>query len=115
MTGMEPGAVRLSLLDPCAVARQDAAPPEAGRNLLHKRRLASGGAASSRAGADGTRRGVFQRLEKKFPIIGKNGRIFPTIGKIFSNHWKNAEIFFQSLENRRKFFPIVGKLAGGVA
>ena len=53
---------------------------------------------------------IFQRLEKKFPIIGKNGAIFPTIGKKFSNHWKKAENFFQSLENRRKNFPIVGKL-----
>ena len=26
------------------------------------------------------------------------------IGKIFSNHWKTAENFFQSLENRR--FPV---------
>ena len=56
------------------------------------------------------RRKVFQPLEKKFPIIGKNGRNFPTIGKIFSNHWKKTENFFQSLENRRKIFPIVGKL-----
>jgi hypothetical protein len=53
---------------------------------------------------------VFQPLEKKFPIIGKNGAIFPTIGKKLSNHWKKAENFFQSLENRRKYFPIVGKL-----
>ena len=37
-------------------------------------------------------------------------RHFPTIGKIFSNHWKNHGTFFQSLENRRKIFPIVGKL-----
>ncbi len=105
----------LSFLIPCAVARQDAAPPEAGRKLLHGRWGASGGAASSRAGGNGARRGVFQRLEKKFPIIGKNGAIFPTIGKIFSNHWKNAENFFQSLENRRKIFPIVGKFSEGVA
>ena len=47
---------QLPLIFPCAVARQDAAPPEAGRNLLHKRCLASGGAASSRAGVDGARR-----------------------------------------------------------
>ncbi len=57
------------------------------------------------------RRGVFQPLEKNFPIIGKTGANFPTIGKIFSNHWKKPENFFQSLENRRKIFPIVGKLA----
>ena len=44
-----------SLRIPCAMARQDAAPPEAGRKLWHKRCLASGGAASSRAGVDGTR------------------------------------------------------------
>jgi hypothetical protein len=31
---------------------------------------------------------VFQPLEKSFPIIGKSGPIFPTIGKKFSNHWK---------------------------
>jgi hypothetical protein len=33
----------------------------------------------------------FQSLEngrKNIPIIGKNGRNFPTIGKFFSNHWK---------------------------
>jgi pyruvate formate lyase activating enzyme len=42
---------------------------------------------------------------------------FPTIGKIFSNHWKNAENFFQSLEKPGQifqpletFFPIIGKL-----
>ena len=58
---------------------------------------------------------VFQPLGKKFPIIGKNGRNFPTIGKIFSNRWKNAEYFFQSLENGQKNFPIVGKLAAGFA
>ena len=46
---------QLPLIFPCAVARQDAAPPEAGQYLLHKRCLASGGAASSRAGVDGTR------------------------------------------------------------
>ena len=66
----------------------------------------------------GGRENFFQSLEnarKFFPIIGKNGAIFPTIGKIFSNHWKNAENFFQSLENRRKIFPIVGKLSGGAA
>ena len=39
-----------SLLIPCAKARQDAAPPKVEQNLLHKRCLASGGAASSRAG-----------------------------------------------------------------
>jgi hypothetical protein len=27
-------------------------------------------------------------LEKKFPIIGKTGADFPTIGKKFSNRWK---------------------------
>jgi peptide/nickel transport system permease protein len=48
---------------------------------------------------------------------------FPTIGKIFSNHWKTDEIFFQSLEKTgdssnhwkksfqslEKKFPIIGK------
>ncbi|MBR3582281.1 MAG: hypothetical protein IKO01_02405 [Kiritimatiellae bacterium] len=41
---------------------------------------------------------------------------FPTIGKLFSNHWKNRAGFsnhwkksFQSLENPRKCFPIIGK------
>ena len=42
---------------------------------------------------------IFQPLEKNFPIIGKNGPIFPTIGKNFSNRWKTPEKFFQSLEN----------------
>ena len=46
----------LPLLIPCAAARQDAAPPEAGRKLLHGRWGASGGATSGRAGVDGTRR-----------------------------------------------------------
>jgi hypothetical protein len=32
--------------------------------------------------------GIFQPLETFFPIIGKTGRSFPTIGKKFSNHWK---------------------------
>ena len=50
-----PNHLQQSLPIPCAVARQDAAPPEAGRKFLHKRCLASGGAASSRAGVDGTR------------------------------------------------------------
>ena len=44
-----------SLPIPCAAARQDAAPPEVGRRFLHGRCLASGGAASSRAGVDRTR------------------------------------------------------------
>ena len=57
------------------------------------------------------RRKIFQPLEKNFPIIGKNRADFPTIGKIFSNHWKKRGNFFQSLENWRKIFPIVGKLA----
>jgi hypothetical protein len=50
-------------------------------------------------------------LEKNFPIIGKNA-------KIFSNHWKTAEKFFQSLEKPPHFFqpleknfPIIGKPA----
>ena len=42
--------LQLPLPIPCAVARQDAAPPEAGQRFLHGRCLASGGAASSRAG-----------------------------------------------------------------
>ena len=37
-------------------------------------------------------------------------KTFPTIGNFFSNHWKISEFFFQSLENRRIFFPIIGKL-----
>ena len=49
------------------------------------------------------------------PLYSTKNEKFPTIGKIFSNHWKNAENFFQSLENRRKIFPIVGKLLEGVA
>ena len=28
---------------------------------------------------------------------------FPMVGKIFSNGWKNVEIFFQWLENRAVF------------
>jgi hypothetical protein len=49
---------------------------------------------------------------------------FPTIGNIFSNHWKTAEKFFQSLEKTagfsnhwknifqslETFFPTIGKL-----
>ena len=41
----------------------------------------------------------------------------PPVPKIFSNHWKTAEKFFQSLEKIRpffqpleKYFPIIGKL-----
>jgi hypothetical protein len=30
----------------------------------------------------------FQRLEKKFPMVGKFRPIFPMIGKLFSNGWK---------------------------
>ena len=50
----------------------------------------------------------FQSLENRrkiFPIVGKTGRNFPTIGNFFSNHWKNRPKFsnhwkkiFQSLE-----------------
>ena len=47
--------LQLPLHSPCAVAQQDAAPPEGGQYLLHKRCLASGGAASSRATVEGTR------------------------------------------------------------
>ncbi len=53
---------------------------------------------------------IFQPLEKKFPIIGKIGPDFPTIGKKFPIIGKKTENFFQSLENGRKIFPIVGKL-----
>ena len=48
------------------------------------------------------------------------GKSFPTIGKIFSNHWKTSEIFFQSLEKNGKIFqpleknfPIIGKNGEG--
>jgi hypothetical protein len=37
------------------------------------------------------RENFFQSLEncrKIFPMVGKNGVIFPTIGKKVSNHWK---------------------------
>jgi hypothetical protein len=95
------------------MARLEVAPPRRGRFSRH------GFAVSPCAFlALGGRVNFFQSLEnarKIFPIIGKNGVIFPTIGKIFSNHWKNAKTFFQSLENRRKIFPIVGKLSGGAA
>jgi hypothetical protein len=53
---------------------------------------------------------LFQPLETFFPIIGKTA-------KIFSNHWKNPENFFQSLEKSaeifqplEKNFPIIGKI-----
>ena len=36
---------------------------------------------------------IFQPLEKNFPIIGKNGQSFPTIGKNFSNRWKTLWLF----------------------
>ena len=120
---------------PCTAARQDAAPPEAERYLLHNRCVASGGAASSRAPSafpafaffaspplrslrcslriPGRAVGhpeVFQPLETFFPIIGKTA-------KIFSNHWKTPENFFQSLEKPaqifqplEKNFPIIGKI-----
>ena len=42
-------------------------------------------------GGGQARENFFQSLEngrKIFPIIGKSGPIFPTIGKKFSNHWK---------------------------
>ena len=51
---------------------------------------------------------IFQPLEKSFPTIGK---IFSNHWKIwpgFSNHWK---LFFQSLEKSGKIFPIIGKPA----
>ena len=41
--------------------------------------------------------------------VERGRKSFPTIGNIFSNHWKNSEKFFQSLENWRKIFPIIGK------
>jgi hypothetical protein len=31
-----------------------------------------------------------ENARKIFSIIGKIGKNFPTIGKIFSNHWKTA-------------------------
>ncbi|MBR4189769.1 MAG: hypothetical protein IKQ55_07390 [Kiritimatiellae bacterium] len=57
---------------------------------------------------------VFQvRIGNFFPIIGK-------CPKIFSNHWKNREKFFQSLEKSaqifqplEKKFPIIGKIRAG--
>ena len=66
----------------------------------HKRRnLPAGRSVEDAAGGSGFRRTRFQR-----PAAG-----FPTIGKIFSNHWKMHGNFFQSLENAWKFFPIIGK------
>ena len=53
------------------------------RALLHSPPMFSD---SNQPGA----RQVFQPLEKKFPIIGKSGPVFPAIGKLFSNHWKNS-------------------------
>ena len=71
-----------------------------------------GGAAFSRAlengarlevapprGGDGTSRGA--RCSRILDLRVGNGR-----AEKFSNHWK---VFFQSLENSGKFFPIVGK------
>ncbi|MBR4190623.1 MAG: MBOAT family protein [Kiritimatiellae bacterium] len=37
-------------------------------------------------------RGIFQPLEKSFPIIGKNGGNFPMIGKKVSNGWKTSAL-----------------------
>ena len=51
------------------------------------------GAAAS--GGGHSRENCFQSLEngrKFFPIIGKSGLIFPTIGKKFSNHWKTLPL-----------------------
>jgi hypothetical protein len=55
--------------------------------------------------------------------LGEAGKSFPTIGNIFSNHWKTCGNFFQSLEKSpdfsnhwktffqslENFFPPVGK------
>ena len=112
--------LQLPLRTPCSGTRQAAASPRGGRGFGHKEHKEHKGGwelcarcvICGQKGMEGASRGgkVFQPLEKKFPIIGKNGGNFPTIGKIFSNHWKNAENFFQSLENGRKIFPIAGKL-----
>ncbi len=110
---------------PCTTARQDAAPPEAERHLLHNRCVASGGAASSRAPSAFPAFAFFaspplRSLRCSLRIPGRATRppkTFPTIGNIFSIHWKTAEFFFQSLENPaeifhplEKNFPIIGKI-----
>ena len=94
----------LPLRIPCAVARQDAAPPEAGRKLLHGRCLASGGAASSRAGGMGRGEEFSNDWKKSFQSLEKSGRVFQPLEK-----------YFPIIGKMRKIFPIVGKLSGGAA
>ncbi len=70
---------------------------------------------------------IGKREENGCPACGgwrggttRDAKDFPTIGNIFSNHWKIAERFFQSLEKQggifqplENFFPIIGKTAFG--
>ena len=76
--------LQLSLPIPCAVARQDAAPPRGGRGFGHQEHLTDkehkGGwelcalcVLCGQKGMEGSSRGgkVFQPLEKFFPIVGK--------------------------------------------
>ena len=87
--------------------------------------------------ADGRKRGELSLLREGGDGVQSRARWtgcrqvaqgFPIIGKIFSNHWKIAEFFFQSLENFAVFsngwkksfqslekkFPIIGKFAVGM-
>ena len=56
--------------------------------------------------------GVFQWLEKKFPMVGKFWPIFPTIGKIFlmfSNDWKKFSVSHKGHKEHKD----CGRDAGG--
>ena len=70
--------------------------------------LREGGAASAAGG-------VLRTAVASTPA--PRDKSFPTIGNIFSIHWKTAEKFFQSLEKSAEVFqpleknlPIIGKL-----
>ena len=68
-----------SLHSPCAVARQDAAPPEGGLSFLHGRRLASGGAASSRAWLEEGRNLPPRRRRQSMAIDGNRRQLMVSI------------------------------------
>jgi hypothetical protein len=53
-----------------------------------------------------------ENCRKNFPIVGKIGQNFPTIGKKFSNHWKNGVLpMSQRIGQNPAGKPIVNRLS----
>ena len=120
-TPASPESTRFSIRFP-AMVRPQGAPPTRHSSLVTRLFSSRQGATESRtsqkrvhyflialsivppaiSAADAQKR-VPPRGRRTGPIAIRDRRSFPTIGNFFSNHWKNGERFFQSLEKRADF------------